>query len=165
MLVWGPDSNGRPPAQYPIVQEVLASMPAIRVAPEDVEAATADLVRRILAAHRHPRQRPLIGYRAIIETLLNLHEAWHRRGTNSCTSIHRTNTKSRQQAAPIDACLVVKGGFGRVGVTSVLAGVVLVGVGLGVAARKSRLAGCKAGHARDRVVPGCPPGPILSGRR
>jgi hypothetical protein len=48
-----------------IVEQVLASMPPVRYAPEDVDAATADLVRRIVAAY--PQQRPPIGYRAVID--------------------------------------------------------------------------------------------------
>ena len=50
-----------------IVQEVLASMPAVRMAPSDVDDAAADLARRLIAAYPHPRERPLIGYRAIID--------------------------------------------------------------------------------------------------
>ena len=48
-----------------IVEQVLASMPRVRYAPEDVDAAAADLVRRILAVY--PQPQPPIGYRAIID--------------------------------------------------------------------------------------------------
>jgi hypothetical protein len=48
-----------------IVQGVLASMPRVRIAPEDVDAAAADLARRLIALY--PRQRPLFGLRAIID--------------------------------------------------------------------------------------------------
>jgi len=50
-----------------IVKQVLASMPAVRMAPSDVDDAAADLARRLIAAYPHPRERPLIGYRAIID--------------------------------------------------------------------------------------------------
>ena len=50
-----------------IVKQVLASMPAVRIAPEDVDDAAADLARRLIAVYPYPRQRPLIGYRAIID--------------------------------------------------------------------------------------------------
>ena len=50
-----------------IVKQVLASMPAVRIAPEDVDDAAADLARRLIAAYPFPRQRPLVGYRAIID--------------------------------------------------------------------------------------------------
>ncbi len=50
-----------------IVKQVLASMPAVRIAPEDVDAAAADLARRLIAAYPYPRQRPLVGMRAIID--------------------------------------------------------------------------------------------------
>ncbi|MCH7846103.1 MAG: SDR family NAD(P)-dependent oxidoreductase [Acidobacteria bacterium] len=43
-----------------------------------------------------------------------------------------------------------------------------VGGGLGVAELKSRCSGCEAGHASDRDVPECPPGPnwwwLVAGR-
>ena len=50
-----------------IVAQVLASMPAIRIAPSDVDAAAADLVRRVLTAYPRPRQRGLFGLRAILD--------------------------------------------------------------------------------------------------
>jgi len=49
-----------------IVKQVLASMPAVRIAPEDVDDAAADLTRRLIAVYPYPRQRPLVGFRAII---------------------------------------------------------------------------------------------------
>ncbi len=51
-----------------IVTQVLASMPAVRVAPEDVDAAAADLARRLIAVYPYPRQRGLMGFRAITDT-------------------------------------------------------------------------------------------------
>ena len=42
-------------------------MPAIRIAPSDVDAAAADLTRRLIAVYPYPRQRPLVGMRAIID--------------------------------------------------------------------------------------------------
>ena len=50
-----------------IVKQVLASMPAVRIAPEDVADAAADLARRLIAVYPFPRQRPLVGMRAIID--------------------------------------------------------------------------------------------------
>jgi hypothetical protein len=50
-----------------IVQEVLASMPAVRIAPEDVDDAAADLARRLNLLYPYPRQRGLVGIRAIID--------------------------------------------------------------------------------------------------
>ena len=50
-----------------IVKQVLASMPAVRIAPEDIEAAAADLARRLIAVYPYPRQRGLVGMRAIID--------------------------------------------------------------------------------------------------
>jgi hypothetical protein len=51
-----------------IVQDVLATMPPPRLGPgTDLEAAAADLARRLIAAYPYPRQRPLIGFRAIID--------------------------------------------------------------------------------------------------
>ncbi len=50
-----------------IVARVLASMPAIRIARSDVDAAAADLVRRVLTAYPRPRRRPLFGLRAIFD--------------------------------------------------------------------------------------------------
>jgi hypothetical protein len=50
-----------------IVAQVLASMPPVRIAPADVDAAAADLARRVLTAYPRPRPRPLIGLRAILD--------------------------------------------------------------------------------------------------
>ncbi len=49
-----------------IVKQVLASMPAVRIAPADVDAAAADLARRLIAVYPYPRQRPAFGLQAII---------------------------------------------------------------------------------------------------
>ena len=51
-----------------IVQQVLASLPPPRLGPgTDLDAAAAELVERLSAVYPYPRQRGLIGFRAVID--------------------------------------------------------------------------------------------------
>jgi hypothetical protein len=49
-----------------IVKRVLAGLPAPLVEDADLERVVAEVVERVIAVY--PRQRPLIGFRAIIDT-------------------------------------------------------------------------------------------------
>ena len=53
--------------EFVAIVQVLASLPAPLVREADLEHVVAELVERLSAAYRHPRQRGLVGFRAIID--------------------------------------------------------------------------------------------------
>jgi hypothetical protein len=96
-----------------IVQGVLASMPAVRIAPADLDA----LVERIVAVYPHPRQRPLIGYRAIIAA--HGADSHHGRHARFLNKLHEFGWRHRglqhREAAGLPAPLVEEPDLDAVG--------------------------------------------------